>query len=802
MSPSSSDARERQHQQSLHSPRFSHHQTSGSIHGTTQALSPPPAKSGPGGRNNPRHLSVNTTASAGATSLSLKSPSREFALLSDAGTEFDSLDQMGPAIQAICQTGREQAFIHEVSGFVERKEGEIERLCNMHYQDFIRAVEELLLVRQGTVALKDDVLRLNDELQVSGEDLVAKRAKLYAAQRIRENLQSGIDQLHRCLHVLKLANKVRVQLENRNYYTGLRTLEELEDVHLRKVAKYEFAKHMEKWIPMMKENIKNSVMSDLKEWLFNLREKSRIIGELAMQDASDLQSKSPKGENVDTALELVLDEENGTDLLEDERVKIDCKPLYQCIHIHEKLGRKNEFKKHYEEDRQAQVDLILKAKIDRSPEGQKALGEMLREILGFFIVEHRVAHTTREFRSKARVEVLWTMVAERITRMISDTIRQCPDTEALNEVKQSISFFVPALERYMFDTRKPRELTQILVERAASLTLMTCSTQFKEKVADKGFQPMKIHDEKEYKVLRGLYRFPEDSDARKQGFPRTVPFGSVVPLTCADIKRSVDQFYKFAVNDSGQPVVPQVDMIVQNAVDLLLGKTIPDVLKLELKTTAMLQVVQLNANVEHFDNVCSEFEKFLTDRRVVNTTSEEKIKLKARDAFEEIRKLAEKRIFELINGKLDAFVASSDYDWMPRKPRTEPAAYLKDLVSYLKEMFTTALVHLPVNIKSLVTFEAMDHLATSMNELLLGAKVKKFNLNFVTNMDVDVSFLERFVEELGDPMMLDVFVELRQVITLLMSNNQEEYLDIQIRNRKYSRLKPALVMSLFEKFRN
>ncbi|RKP23970.1 exocyst complex subunit Sec15-like-domain-containing protein [Syncephalis pseudoplumigaleata] len=604
MSPSSSD--DYRQQQPPHPPAVG-----GSGHGASQALSPPSVKSpGVGGsfRGNPRHLSVNTTASAGSTSAALKSPSREFTLLSDAGTEFDSLDQMGPAIQTICQTGREQAFINEVAGFVERKEGEIERLCNTHYQDFIKAVEELLLVRQGTVALKEDVLRLNGELQVSGEDLVAKRAKLYAAQRIRENLQLGIDQLQRCLHVLKLANKVRIQLEHRNYYTGLRTLEELEDVHLRKVAKYEFAKHMEKWIPLMKENIKSSVMSDLKEWLFNLREQSRMVGQLAMREANELQAKSPKGENVDTALELVLDEENGRRL------------------AGSKLGRKNEFKKHYEEDRQAQVDLILKAKIDTTPEGKKALGDMLQEIVGFFIVEHRVAYTTREFRSKARVEVLWTMVAERITRAISDTIRQCSDIDALSEVKQSTMLFVPALERYMFDTRKPRELTQILIERCAALTLLTCGTQFKERAADKGFQPMTIHDEKEYKVLRGLYKFPEEPDARKQGqvFPRALPFGSVIPLICADIKRGVDQFYGFAVNEAGQPVVPQVDTIVQNAVDALLGRTVPDVLRGELKSTSMLQVVQLNANIEHFDHVCGEFEKFLTDRRQVPLNSDDR----------------------------------------------------------------------------------------------------------------------------------------------------------------------------------
>jgi hypothetical protein len=37
------------------------------------------------------------------------------------------------------------------------------------------------------------------------------------------------------------------------------------------------------------------------------------------------------------------------------------------------------------------------------------------------------------------------------------------------------------------------------------------------------------------------------------------------------------------------------------------------------------------------------------------------------------------------------------------------------------------------------------------------------------------------------------------MITLLTSDSRNEYLDVQIRNRKYPRLKPALVMSLFEK---
>jgi hypothetical protein len=37
-----------------------------------------------------------------------------------------------------------------------------------------------------------------------------------------------------------------------------------------------------------------------------------MVGELAMQEANDLQTKPLKGETVDTALELVLDEENSS----------------------------------------------------------------------------------------------------------------------------------------------------------------------------------------------------------------------------------------------------------------------------------------------------------------------------------------------------------------------------------------------------------------------------------------------------------------------------------------------------------
>jgi DNA-binding transcriptional regulator YhcF (GntR family) len=66
--------------------------------------------------------------------LPTQTTTREFSLLTDEGIPFDSLDQMGPAIQSICQSGKEEAFLNQVDAFVERKQAEIEQLCNTHYQ--------------------------------------------------------------------------------------------------------------------------------------------------------------------------------------------------------------------------------------------------------------------------------------------------------------------------------------------------------------------------------------------------------------------------------------------------------------------------------------------------------------------------------------------------------------------------------------------------------------------------------------------------------------------------------------------
>ena len=52
---------------------------------------------------------------------------------------------------------------------------------------------------------------------------------------------------------------------------------------------------------------------------------------------------------------------------------------------------------------------------------------------------------------------------------------------------------------------------------------------------------------------------------------------------------------------------------------------------------------------------------------------------------------------------------------------------------------------------------------TYVQNLWLGPQVPEFNSLFIAIIDIDLSFLEQFVDELKDPNLLDTFTDLRQV---------------------------------------
>lgn len=122
-------------------------------------------------------------------------------------------------------------------------------------------------------------------------------------------------------------------------------------------------------------------------------------------------------------------------------------------------------------------------------------------------------------------------------------------------------------------------------------------------------------------------------------------------------------------------------------------------------------------------------------------------------------------------------------------------------MTFLTNVTNAALLNLPETIKSLLYFDALEHLSQSMKGILLDTDQRNITEIALSNFDIDVRFIEDFVQSLGDPTVTDTFVELRQLLDLaIVCDNPEEYLTPQVRNRKYNRLSGRDVIVLFEKY--
>ncbi|KPP69313.1 hypothetical protein Z043_111943, partial [Scleropages formosus] len=147
-------------------------------------------------------------------------------------------------------------FMDKLEGRIRNHDREIEKMCNHHFQGFVDSITELLKVR--------------------GE-----------AQKLKQcNIAATIDKLSHCLPVLEMYSRLQEQMKARRYYPALRTLEQLEHTCLPRASHYRFCTIMAENILVLRTQIRDIAMSDLKDFLESIRKHSDKIGETAMKQVS------------------------------------------------------------------------------------------------------------------------------------------------------------------------------------------------------------------------------------------------------------------------------------------------------------------------------------------------------------------------------------------------------------------------------------------------------------------------------------------------------------------------------------
>ena len=450
--------------------------------------------------------------------------------------EIEAVDEYwGPTFRGVYEAGQHEVFLERLEDRIKKHDKDIEKMCSHHYQGFIESVRDLLRVRSQATQLKREVEGVDKEMRGSCARVVAGAELLVKARNTESNISATIESLSLCLPVLAMFTKLSKQMRDKKYHPALKTLEQLEQNHLPKIANYRFSKQMREQIPILRESIKQSSMTDLKDFLENIRKFSPKMGEIAMRHAVEqLEDKT-----YEALSESTFDTEE--DLSAPDLV--DFGPVYRCLHIYTVLGERETYERYYRKQRAQQCTLTLTPP-NNMHEDIDGYGAYFHGIVGFFVCEDHILNTGGGLVSKGYLEEVWGGATAKIVATLRTHTAYCTDAGLMLRIKNLVMLFASTLKTYGYNVERLYELLQelrdhyneVLMQRWDStifykhinilLSLLSSSrwvTQFRDIFDADNYHPIQISSLVEYTDITSS--FPHQNAALEAApFPKQFPF--------------------------------------------------------------------------------------------------------------------------------------------------------------------------------------------------------------------------------------------------------------------------------------
>ncbi|XP_012586980.1 PREDICTED: exocyst complex component 6B isoform X3 [Condylura cristata] len=691
--------------------------------------------------------------------------------------EIESTDTacIGPTLRSVYDGEEHGRFMEKLETRIRNHDREIEKMCNFHYQGFVDSITELLKVRGEAQKLKNQVTDTNRKLQHEGKELVLAMEELKQCRLQQRNISATVDKLMLCLPVLEMYSKLRDQMKTKRHYPALKTLEHLEHTYLPQVSHYRFCKVMVDNIPKLREEIKDVSMSDLKDFLESIRKHSDKIGETAMKQ-------------VPGAQDLV-----------------DFSPVYRCLHIYSVLGARETFENYYRKQRRKQARLVLQppSNMHETLDGYR---KYFNQIVGFFVVEDHILHTTQGLVNRAYIDELWEMALSKTIAALRTHSSYCSDPNLVLDLKNLIVLFADTLQVYGFPVNQLFDMLLEIRDQYSETLLKKWAGIFRNILDSDNYSPIPVTSEEIYKKVVGQFPF-QDIELEKQPFPKKFPFSEFVPKVYNQIKEFIYACLKFS--EDLHLSSTEIDDMIRKSTNLLLTRTLSNSLQnvIKRKNIGLTELVQIIINTTHLEKSCKYLEEFITNITNVLPETVHTTKLYGTTTFKDARHAAEEEIYTNLNQKIDQFLQLADYDWMTGDLGNKASDYLVDLIAFLRSTFAV-FTHLPGKVAQTACMSACKHLATSLMQLLLEAEVRQLTLGALQQFNLDVRECEQFARSGPVPGFQEdtlqlAFIDLRQLLDLFIQWDWSTYLaDYGQPNCKYLRVNPVTALTLLEKMKD
>jgi len=723
--------------------------------------------------------------------------------------EIEAVDEYwGPTFRGVYESGQHELFLGRLEERIKRHDKDIEKMCSHHYQGFIESVRDLLRVRSQATQLKREVETVDKEMRSSCKKVIAGSEYLVRARTTQTNITATIDSLSLCLPVLQMFTKLSKQMKDKKYHPALKTLEQLEQSHLPKIANYRFSKQMREQIPVLREAIKQASMTDLKDFLENIRKFSPKMGEIAMRHASETLEVDLSGNKLNTnPTDYEALSESTYDTEEDLSAPdlVDFGPVYRCLHIYSVLGERETYERYYRKQRAQQCTLTLTPP-NNMHEDIDGYRTYFHAIVGFFVCEDHILNTGGGLVSKGYLEEVWQGATAKIVATLRTHTAYCTDSRLMLNIKNLVMLFASTLKSYGYNVDRLYELLQELRDHYNEVLMQRWVTLFRDIFEEDNYHPIQVNTLLEYQDIIKTFPF-ESQTLENSNFPKQFPFSGMVPRVYNEVQDFILSCLQFS--EDLQLTQADLDETVRKSTNLLLTRTLSGCLSSLIRkpNLSLLQLIQIVINTVHLEETNINLENFISEFTGAGQDATHVARLQARSMFKDIRAEAEEYIYKKLISQMDQFLELASYDWMLSEPQGLASQWLMDLIAFLKSIFES-FTNLPSRLAGMACMSSCQHLARSIINLLLDENIKAISNGALQQMDLDLVQCEMFassepVPGMEEGVLVMCFLDLRQLLDLFLSWDWTTYFaDFgKTENNKYQRVTPATALVLLDKLK-
>lgn len=456
--------------------------------------------------------------------------------------------------------------------------------------------------------------------------------------------------------------------------------------------------------------------------------------------------------------------------------------------------------------------------------------DYLLKILGFLLYDINLNRSTEynlvDNNYNATNE-FWDELMERLAPYLRYYIKHNLKTEdQLVEFKDFLCLITAIIENLKLNINLLYSLLVQIFRKYCHVASQSFETEFQDLLNDDDFMPLKIEDRPLYEKILKICWIKEDDSLNQdkvaqldnERFSVVLPFSPLYPMTCTLAKKIYAKLNTF-VSLHYTHNLRKINDILINCMDSIFIDVVNVKIKSKLETTSREEIAQLLINLDYFVIAAREFSDILSKENIMQNP-EVKIQLDAIKKFTESRKYAEAELIELIDSKITDILETVEIDWNTKELKKEPDISFVDAGQFLEMMFASTLVNLPYSVQTLLIFREFDSLTRQLLEMLLHGTPDHITTEGVLNFEADVKYIQniipRIFPHIGDqpseyqsptlpssptvgksPLLennmksLDAtFIELNQCIDLLKEGGAKDYLEPELRRRKYSRIKP------------